>query len=140
MDLLEAKIKTLEMLEKTGLTKLGWSFQWSKISIRKCGMVNYTWRFLELTTGFVYNNDWDIVRQTVIHEIAHILAWEATGDMGHSALWKAIYIDLGGDGERLNNRCKSWTKDDNYQASLDARLSTRVKTEDRKAEFMSTCL
>ena len=42
-------------------------------------------------------NDWETVRNTVIHEIAHA----RTPSHGHDAVWRRECIRLGGDGERL---------------------------------------
>lgn len=40
---------------------------------------------------------------TLLHELAHAIAWGLYKDRGHTKLWSSICVEIGGDGHRCGN-------------------------------------
>ena len=80
----------------------GTKFRWSSARRRfgsfayslYCG-VPYNFR-ISISKPLAMQNTWEVVRKTVIHEIAHA----NTAGHHHDEVWRAECIRLGGDGER----------------------------------------
>lgn len=82
----------------------GTKFEWDNAT-RRFGCCRYSYN---RTTGKYYNfritisyplairNSWEVVRQTVLHEIAHA----RTPSHNHDAVWRRECILIGGNGER----------------------------------------
>ena len=82
----------------------GTQFQWDNAT-RRFGSCRYSYNRL---TGKYFNfvitisyplatrNTWDVVRLTVLHEIAHAL----TPGHNHDTIWKRECLRIGGDGKR----------------------------------------
>lgn len=86
---------------------------------RRCGLCRVSTKTISLTLGFVVANEEPIVRNTILHEIAHAITWEINGTCKHDALWKAVCVKIGCEPERLNNRCTLWAANVNqYGLSL----------------------
>lgn len=43
----------------------------------------------------------DSVKDTILHEIAHAIAYEKYGEQGHGNLWKKVCLEIGANPERL---------------------------------------
>jgi predicted SprT family Zn-dependent metalloprotease len=69
----------------------GWKFAWSNRK-RGYGHVNYTRKILYLSRPLTVLNDYDQVRDTILHEIAHVLAGPAAN---HGPYWKRVARSLG---------------------------------------------
>ena len=69
----------------------------------RCGLCNYRKKTIELSEHFIKLNDWPIVKNTLLHEIAHAL----TKGEGHNYVWKAKCEELGMvNVKRLNTRAQ----------------------------------
>lgn len=63
---------------------------------RRFGMCNFTKKHISLSRPLCELNDAEEVRDTVLHEIAHALAWQRHGkNCGHDNRWKAICVEIG---------------------------------------------
>ena len=83
-----------EQLELWGLE--GWSFRWDHARCR-LGSCRYDSREITLSMYFVGCNPHleDLIRDTVLHEIAHALAWVHSQEKGHGKGWKAWCLRVG---------------------------------------------
>jgi predicted SprT family Zn-dependent metalloprotease len=79
-----------------------WSFAFNRRKTQM-GLCLYGVRAVELSTHFVERNGPEVVRETLLHEIAHALAGRAAG---HGPDWKAVCRRVGALPERL-----SWEAD-----------------------------
>ncbi len=84
------------LLDQHGLT--GWQVGFIKAK-RTCGLCDYTTKTVSLGLPYIARNPDDMIRNTILHEIAHALAgWQA----GHGPKWKAVCRQVGCNPERLN--------------------------------------
>jgi predicted SprT family Zn-dependent metalloprotease len=75
-----------------------WSFRFNRSRVN-LGLCLYGLRVIELSAHFVERNPPDLVRDTLLHEIAHGLAGRAAG---HGPAWKAMCLRVGARPERLS--------------------------------------
>jgi len=75
-----------------------WAFGWNRRK-RSLGLCRYRERRIELSSYFVRDNGEEIVRETILHEIAHALAGERAG---HGPKWKAVCAQVGCKPERCD--------------------------------------
>ena len=73
-----------ELIEAHGLGEWGFGWNWRK---RALGLCRYRERRIELSRHFVWANGEGIVRDTILHEIAHALGGERAG---HGVRWKEM--------------------------------------------------
>lgn len=78
-----------ELLGRFGLE--GWTFAWNRRK-RSLGLCRYRDRQIELSVYFVKGNGEELVRETILHEIAHALAGE---EAVHGPKWKAMCARVG---------------------------------------------
>lgn len=76
----------------------GWSLTFDNAK-RRCGCTKFSTKTITLSRHFVRLNGEDEVRETVLHEIAHVIAAQH-GDRGHGRTWKAIAAQIGAKPER----------------------------------------
>lgn len=96
MDLHQAKQLTLELMTKHNLND--WSFRF--INTRRIlGRCDHSEKCIELSSIYCLNHEYNLIRDTILHEIAHAL----TRGHGHDSVWKRKCIEIGA----LPNRCKS---------------------------------
>jgi len=76
-----------------------WSFAFNR-SKRQMGCCLYGPKTILLSRHFVERNSWDLIRDTLLHEIAHALVGPGHG---HDAAWKAMCLRVGAKPERLSN-------------------------------------
>jgi predicted SprT family Zn-dependent metalloprotease len=93
---LQAAALARELLTAHGLT--GWSFRLNRSKVN-LGLCRYGQRTIELSSYFVEHNPEEVVRDTLLHEVAHALAGRAAG---HGPLWKAMCRRVGAKPERLS--------------------------------------
>jgi len=78
-----------------GLTERGWSARFDD-AVTRFGACSSTRKRISLSRRLSALNDEDEVVDTILHEIAHALAFEAHGeDCNHDARWKAICRRIG---------------------------------------------
>ena len=76
-----------------------WNFKFNRAH-KILGQANHNLREICLSTSFVKNNNWDIVQDVILHEIAHALLPSRTG---HNSVWKRKCIEIGAIPERTMN-------------------------------------
>lgn len=81
-------------MEEHGLA--GWQFGWDRAR-RRLGVCRLREQCITLSIHFVCAN-LEVpheIRDTILHEIAHALAWTRHGDRTHGPLWKQICREIG---------------------------------------------
>jgi predicted SprT family Zn-dependent metalloprotease len=89
-----ARKLALELMARHGL--IGWSFDLNRQK-RTLGLCRYGTKTIELSIYLVDRNDPEVVRETILHEIAHALVGPGHG---HDRVWKAKAIEIGARPER----------------------------------------
>jgi predicted SprT family Zn-dependent metalloprotease len=69
---------------------------------RALGVCDYRKKQIQLSLIHMKIQPLDIMKNTVIHEVAHAL----TEGHHHDRVWKRKFIELGGDGQRLCTICE----------------------------------
>lgn len=91
MDSTQARRLAEALLDTHGLAAAGWRFEFSH-GLNTLGHCCWRSRTVRLSRHFVRLNDASMVRETVLHEIAHALAGPGTG---HGPIWKRHARRLG---------------------------------------------
>jgi len=86
-----------DLMNQHGLTD--WVFEWDRAK-RRAGCCNYTRKRISLSYHYVIRNEWDEVRDTILHEIAHALAGKLAG---HGWQWKQVCTRIGARPVRCYN-------------------------------------
>ena len=73
MELRKASALTHVLMHQHGLSR-EWVFRWQNKK-RSLGTCSYNWREIRLSKWYVELNDIDDVKDTILHEIAHALAY-----------------------------------------------------------------
>ena len=84
-----------------------WSFAWDR-AVRRLGCCKMSRREISLSRHFVaayIERDPELIRRTILHELAHALAWVCQKERGHGAVWQAWCAALGIAGERASCKC-----------------------------------
>jgi predicted SprT family Zn-dependent metalloprotease len=97
MNLTAAKRLAESEMDWHRLTAQGWSFVWDNARGRN-GQTNYARKTISLSRILTELRDEQDVRNTILHEIAHAL----TPGHGHDAIWRRMFVSLGGDGTRCS--------------------------------------
>lgn len=87
----------MRLLVEHGLAGRGWSFGFNRRK-RSLGLCNHAAKRIELSSAFVLLNGVEVVRDTLLHEIAHALAGHKAG---HGPRWVAVCRVLGATPRRL---------------------------------------
>jgi predicted SprT family Zn-dependent metalloprotease len=91
-----ARRLAVELLATHGLP--GWSFAFNR-SKTNMGLCRYGPRVIELSIHFVERNGEEVVRETLLHEVAHALVGPGHG---HDRVWRETCLRIGGKPERLS--------------------------------------
>ncbi len=83
-----------QLMDEHGLRR--WSFRFNRRR-QALGLCIHHQRRIELSLPFVAANSQELVRDTILHEIAHALAGHHAG---HGPIWKAICLKIGAKPER----------------------------------------
>ena len=97
MNLQEAEKLAVDLLHEHGL--LDWHFKFDKAK-RRFGCCNYTHKTISLSGPLTKIREPDMVRNTILHEIAHALVGRGHG---HDNVWRSKALEIGCNG----NRCSS---------------------------------
>jgi predicted SprT family Zn-dependent metalloprotease len=95
MNLIEAKKYGEMIMESNNL--FDWNFEFDRAK-KRFGCCNYTKKIISISKYLTFLNPEKIVKNTILHEVAHALAGHKAG---HGVLWKTILISMGGE----PNRC-----------------------------------
>lgn len=96
MNLNEAKELTISLMRQHGLVEKGWGFEFDNAK-RRFGVCRHGRKIIGLSKEMVLLNDLPIVKNTILHEIAHALV---DSKHGHDSVWRAKALEIGCDGER----------------------------------------
>lgn len=91
----------IEELNRYGLLKKGWKFGFDTAKVR-FGCCDFTNKTITLSYSICLCNvddNMDAIKDTIIHEIAHALAYIRYGSTRHCKKWKKLFIDIGGNGK-----------------------------------------
>tara|TARA_Y100000592_G_C5297406_1_gene233813 strand:- start:104 stop:610 length:507 start_codon:yes stop_codon:yes gene_type:complete len=83
-----ANAKLKEWSPKTN----GWKFCWDKRPVRRYGQCRYNRREIGLSVKLVEVNTIERSKDTILHEIAHILAGRGNA---HNKIWKLYAVEVG---------------------------------------------
>ena len=99
MTISSAKELALKLMTQHGLTQKGWTldFDNAKKRLGLCSSIN---KKIVLSSCYVLLNEEHVIKNTILHEIAHALVGN---EHGHDNVWKRKAIEIGCDG----NRCAS---------------------------------
>lgn len=89
----------------------GWSFGWDR-ALHRLGCCRFRERRITLSHYFVeayLEKDRFQVWRTLLHELAHALAWERRRHAGHGAVWRAYCRKLGLVDETVTTPCDDFT-------------------------------
>lgn len=84
-----------------------WCFGWDR-AVKRLGCCHYTKRRITLSRYYVEAylvKDAEMVRRTILHELAHALAMVHHRAAGHDRVWKHFCRLLGLAGEKASCRC-----------------------------------
>jgi predicted SprT family Zn-dependent metalloprotease len=95
MDLSHAKTLFETEMHQHGLVQRGWKHRFDEAN-KQFGSCQITKKIISLSRPLVVLNSEEEVRDTILHEIAHALAWERHGEnCHHDHRWKAICREIG---------------------------------------------
>lgn len=89
MNLLKAKARAEDLMEKHGLLEKDWQFQWSANKFH--GQCFHKEKLIVLSTRMTSVNTEAVVEDTILHEIAHAF----TPNHGHDEVWQRKAMELG---------------------------------------------
>lgn len=97
MILKEAEILAVKLMIEHGLYFNRWNFEFDGAK-RRLGCCNFRTKRISLSKHVVLINDESIIRNTILHEIAHALVGR---NHGHDSIWRQKALEIGCDGNRL---------------------------------------
>lgn len=98
----------LAIIEAVGLS--GWSFGWDRAK-RRLGCCNFTSHRISLSAYFVLHfmeKDPQLIHETLLHEVAHALAFTHHGERTHGDNWRKYCIMLGIPNETVRSKCEAF--------------------------------
>jgi predicted SprT family Zn-dependent metalloprotease len=84
--------KARALLVKHGLTD--YSFCYNKRAAA-CGVCYYNRKTIELSVHLVERNTDAEILDTILHEIAHAIAFKLYGERGHGPYWRRVCVNVG---------------------------------------------
>lgn len=111
MELVKAEELAVSLMKEHGIWDNDWRFKWSngknRFGYAQIKTVRSHWlepgkqiKTISLSKTLTSMNDEEVVRDVILHEIAHALAGLRNG---HNHVWKAACIKIGAKPERLIN-------------------------------------
>lgn len=88
----------------------GWSFSTDRAT-RRLGCCRPNRKLITLSRYFLEHflpRNPELIRRTLLHELAHALAWERRRSRGHGKIWQHYCAALGIPGERATTCCESF--------------------------------
>jgi|SRR5579862_4178341 len=114
MNLSDAQTLALELMQKYLSEKHpGWRFRWDNAK-RRMGNCSYRHKVISISRHFVELNPESEVRDTILHEIAHVLAGPAAH---HGVVWKMMARALGARPQGCADGSKVVARPGRYQSS-----------------------
>ena len=90
---------------------IGWEVVWDR-AVRRLGCCKMSRRQISFSRYYVeayLQRSCEAIRRTVLHEIAHALAWERYAERGHGAAWHYCCAVLGIPDEKAACKCEDFT-------------------------------
>lgn len=91
MDLAHAEQLAKELMGQHGLPWKGWTFQFDNAK-RRCGQCQHDPKIISLGRSYVELNREELIRDTILHEIAHAKVGRGHG---HDNAWKLMARSIG---------------------------------------------
>ena len=91
----------VKLMDEHGLLKKGWKFGFDSAKVR-FGCCYFNDKSITLSYSLCLCNvddNLDAIKDIIIHEIAHALAYIRYGKTGHCKKWKKLFISIGGNGK-----------------------------------------
>lgn len=89
----------------------GWAMRWDR-AVKRLGCCRLNEKVISFSRYFVeayLEKDPELIRRTVLHELAHARAWEKYHERGHGAAWQRACVELGIAGERAACACEDFS-------------------------------
>ncbi len=136
----EAYSLARKLMDQHGLQS--WTFKFNRRK-RSFGLCSYTRKVIQLSKYHAEMGTPEDIKDTILHEIAHALAFSKYGRSisPHGYEWRSIAISIGSTGERCGtgdmpavNRKHIW-----IATCQDCKKEYRVKRAGRRKRMYSTC-
>jgi predicted SprT family Zn-dependent metalloprotease len=101
------------LMREHGLIAAGWTVRTDNAK-RRLGVCRFGPRVIGLSAPIIALNDESVIRDTVLHEIAHALAGPAAG---HGPQWKAVARSIGANPQRCADGATTATPDARWVGS-----------------------
>lgn len=85
-------IKTELVAEYGFLSKWNICFDYAK---KRAGMCQLTEKLISLSRHHIIQNDFETVKDTLLHEFAHAIAYELYKEKGHGEVWQQVAKQIG---------------------------------------------
>jgi|ETNvirnome_2_300_1030623.scaffolds.fasta_scaffold02922_3 predicted SprT family Zn-dependent metalloprotease len=92
MKLNRAEDLAIELLYKHGLGYYNLKFD---NATRRFGQCNAFTKTINLSKPLTLVNSEEVVKDTILHEIAHALDYKIHGNIGHGITWKSLCLEVG---------------------------------------------
>ncbi len=112
MNLASAAQLATQLMEEHGLLSQKWHFCFDRAKYR-FGCCKYTSKEITLSRALTELNDEHLVRDTILHEIAHAL----TPGAGHGPVWRAKAKEIGCTGDRCYSNTEVQALELEYMAT-----------------------
>ena len=94
------------------LQLVGWRFGFDRRAVKRLGCCRMQEKCITLSVAFVLNylerGESAPIYRTLLHELAHALAWVHHRARGHGAVWKYYCAELGIPDERATTKCEDY--------------------------------
>lgn len=133
MLLVDARKLADELIAKH-LPERGWYFEFD-LARRRFGCTHYGTKQITLSKVLTKLNDEERVRNTILHEIAHVLAGKGNG---HNYKWTSKALEIGCDGKRCYDSSMVVTVEPHYEGTC-PNCGRKVKRYRRTAIACGRC-
>jgi len=89
----------LDLMNQHGVFEKDYHLELDR-SKSRLGLCNHTKKKITISKNFVEQQDWDVIKNTVLHEIAHALVGP---NHGHNHVWRQQAMAIGCNGMRCSN-------------------------------------
>jgi predicted SprT family Zn-dependent metalloprotease len=125
MELPDAERLALSLMKQYRLLDMGWTFGFDQ-AVSRLGATWYGKKKITISTMMVKKAKDELIRQTILHEIAHALL---PPGVGHGKKWKELATAIGYTGERVST--ENWLPDEEVKKIV-ARRKKRQTTINHK--------
>ena len=94
-----AQALAVDLMEQHGLLYRGWSFKWDYAK-KRAGRCTYSTKTISLSKYVVQIREESLVKNTILHEIAHALTGPGHG---HDRVWQRQAREIGCTGQRCTS-------------------------------------